>query len=170
MSKRLSNVWLLMAVTVAAGCEIERTPRVAADDPANVARDEIELTLRNFQAALIEADARRAAGFFTTDAHLYLPDSPTISGRGAIDHAFAERFEDERPIDVAMDLERTDVAAGVAHQFGTLLERVRDADDGERTLHGRVAIRWVRTADSEWRINRLMMNYAPVDSAEAGGG
>lgn len=156
---------VLLALVMAAGCRIERTPRASGDDPVSVAREEIELMVRNYQESLIAGDTRRAASVFTPDARLYLPDTPVITGRGDIDRAFAGRFDSERVLDLEMEFEGTDVGIGVAHQFGVMRQLVRDTAGKEREIDGRIAIRWIRAADSEWRINRLLINYAPTDSA-----
>jgi hypothetical protein len=34
-------------------------------------------------------------------------------------------------------------------------------------ISGRFAIRWVRSAESTWRIERFLMNEAPADSVPA---
>ena len=147
-----------------AGCRIERTPRADADDPANVAREEIELTLREYEESLSAGDARRAAAVFTPGAELHLPGADPIIGRGDIDRALAERFADGRIIDVTLTHDGIDVGIGVAHQFGTLRQRVRSEEAGEQEIDGRFAIRWVRAGDSVWRIDRLLVNRAAADS------
>lgn len=164
MSSRIVSAAVVLACTALAACRIEPTPRVDGDDPANVARAEIELSLRNYEESLIDGDARRAAALFMPGAQLYLPETPGITGRGEIDRALAERMLDERIIDIDMQFESIDVAAGVASQFGTLQQRVRDAEGAEHDVNGRFAIRWVRAADSAWRIDRLLLNYAAADS------
>jgi uncharacterized protein (TIGR02246 family) len=157
----------MLVLIAAAGCRIEQTPRVDADDPANVAREEIELTLREYEESLSAGDARRVAAVFTPGAQLYLPGADAISGRGEIDRAFAERFADGRIVDMALDHEVIDVGIGVAHQFGTMRQRMRDEEGGEQDIDGRFAIRWVRAGDSVWRIDRLLVHHAPADSVPA---
>lgn len=165
-SRATLAVLVLMAATVTA-CRIERTPRADPDDPANVARAEIELSLRNFQEALVAGDARAAAAVFTPDAHLYMPDAPAVTGRGEIDAAVARRFAAESILEMDMRHDRIDVAGGVAHLFGTMHQRVRDPGGAERDQLGRFATRWVRAADSAWRIDRLLVNYAPAPDTSA---
>ena len=165
MSNRVTRAVVLLALVAVSACKIERTPRVEADDPANVAREEIELTLRNYQEALLEGDARDAAAVFTPSANLYLPETPVISGRGAIDRIFAEGFAGESIIEMDMQLDGIDIGSGVANQFGTMRQRFRDSDGAEHEIEGRFAIRWVRAADFAWRIDRLIVNHAPADSA-----
>lgn len=165
MSLRVTNAVVMLALVVTTACRIERTPRAQADDPANVARAEIELTLRNYQEALLEGDARSAAGVFTPGAHIYLPETPAIVGRGEIDSLFASGFAGESMIDMQMRLDAFDIGSGVAHQFGTMTQRFRDRDGAEHEIEGRFAIRWVRAADSVWRIDRLLINQARPDSA-----
>ncbi|HEX2168581.1 MAG TPA: nuclear transport factor 2 family protein [Longimicrobiales bacterium] len=166
MSIRFSRA-LLILVLAAAACRIERTPRVERDDPANVARDEIELTLRNYQEALLEGDARSAAAVFTPGAQVYLPETPVIAGRGEIDRLFANGMAGESIVEMDMQLGDIDVGNGVAHQFGMLEQTFRDVEGDEHDIAGRFAIRWVRAADSAWRIDRLIINHAPMDSAAA---
>ncbi|MGH7448174.1 MAG: hypothetical protein ACRELT_11470, partial [Longimicrobiales bacterium] len=60
--------------------------------------------------------------------------------------------------------EQIDVGAGVAHQFGRFQQRVRDPDGVEREIDARFAIRWIRSSDAAWRIDRLLVNHAPADS------
>lgn len=192
MSIRVTRTVVLLTLIIASACRIERTPRIDAADPANVARAEIELTLRNYQQALLEGDARAAAAVFTPAAHLYLPDTPDIVGRGAIDEALASRFAGDSIIEMVMEYDLIEVNAGVAHQFGRFHQRVRaagaDADrvtdeatdreaessfdsdaetnsESERDVEGRFAIRWIRAADSTWSIERLLLNHSPADSA-----
>jgi ketosteroid isomerase-like protein len=165
VSIRISNAFVMLALVVAVSCRIEPTPGVDADDPANVARAEIELTLRNYQEFVIAGDARRAAALFTPGAHLYLPDAPAITGRGAIDSTMADQFARESVIDMAIDFDAIDVGTGAAHQFGTMHQRIRDAEGEERQIDGRFAIRWLRAADSAWRIDRLLVNHAPAEPA-----
>ncbi|HSK20759.1 MAG TPA: DUF4440 domain-containing protein [Longimicrobiales bacterium] len=157
----------MWAIVAAAGCRIEQTPRVDADDPVNVARAEIELTLREYEESLSAGDARGAAAVFTPGAQLYLPGADAINGRGEIDRAFAERFADGRIVDMTLDHEGIDVGVGVAHQFGTMRQRVREEEGGEHDIDGRFAIRWVRAGDSVWRIDRLLVHHAPSDSVPA---
>jgi ketosteroid isomerase-like protein len=168
VSIRVANALVLVALVAATACRIERTPRVEADSPATVARAEIELTLRNYQEALLAGDARSAASVFTPGAHVYLPDTPVIAGRGAIDRIFADGFAGESIIDMDMQLESLDLGTRVANQFGTMRQRFRDPDGAEHAIEGRFAIRWVRAADSAWRIDRLIVNHAPADSAAVG--
>jgi ketosteroid isomerase-like protein len=165
VSIRVTRVVMLLALVAVSACRIERTPRVEADSPATVARAEIELTLRNYQEALLAGDARSAAAVFTPGAQVYLPDTPVIAGRGAIDRIFADGFAGESIIAMEMQLESIDLGTGVANQFGTMSQRFRDADGAEQEIEGRFAIRWVRAADSAWRIDRLIVNHAPADSA-----
>lgn len=160
MSLRLRNAVVVLALVAVTACRIERTPRVAADDPANVARAEIDLTLRNYQEALLDGDARAAAAVFTPGAHVYLPETPAIVGRGEIDRLFSEGLSGESITAMQLQLDAMDVGAGVAHQFGTMLQRFRDSDGAEHEIEGRFAIRWVRAADSVWRIDRLLINHA----------
>lgn len=164
MSIRVTRVLVLLALVAASACRIERTPRVEADSPATVARAEIELTLRNYREALLEGDARSAASVFTPGAQVYLPDMPVIAGRGAIDRIFADGFAGESIIAMDMQLDGIDLGNGVANQFGTMSQRFRDADGAEHGIEGRFAIRWIRAADSAWRIDRLIVNHAPTDS------
>lgn len=166
MSIRLSGL-LLALVLGATACRVERTPRVERDDPAAVARDEIELTLRNYQEALLDGNARAAASVFTPGAQVYLPETPVIAGRGEIDRLFAGGLAGESIVEMEMQLAGIDVGNGVAHQFGTMHQRFRDTDGDEHEIEGRFAIRWVRAADSAWRIDRLIINHAPADSASA---
>ena len=161
MTSRASLVVMVLVAVALTGCRIERTPRADPDDPANVARAEIELTLRNFQEALIAGNARAAAAMFTPDARLHMPDAPAVTGRGAIDAAVANRFAGESVIEMDMQHDRIDVAGGVAHLFGTMHQLVRDSSGDEHELDGRFATRWVRASDSAWRIDRLLVNYAP---------
>ena len=163
MSLRLRNAVVMLALVAVTACRIERTPRVASDDPANVARAEIELTLRNYQEALIEGDARAAAAVFTPGAHVYLPETPSIIGRGEIDRLFSEGLSGESITEMELQLEGIDIGAGVAHQFGTMLQQFRDSAGMEHEIEGRFAIRWVRAADSVWRIDRLLINHARPD-------
>lgn len=165
MPLRVTNAVVMLALVATTACRIERTPRADADDPSSVARAEIELTLRNYQEALLEGDARNAAAVFTPSAHVYLPETPAIIGRGEIDRLFASDFADDSIIDVQMQMDAVDVGAGIAHQFGTVRQRVRDTDGAEHEIVGRIAIRWVRAADSVWRIDRLLVNHAEPDSA-----
>lgn len=168
MSLRLRNAVVMLALVAVAACRIERTPRVAADDPANVARAEIELTLRNYQEALLEGDARAAAAVFTPGAHVYLPETPAIVGRGEIDRLFSEGLSGQSTTDMELQLDAIDIGAGVAHQFGTMLQQFRDSAGAEHEIEGRFAIRWVRAADSVWRIDKLLINHArPVPTAVA---
>lgn len=165
MCSRSVKAGAVLAFITLAGCRVEPTPRVDADDPANVARAEIELRLRNYQESLVAGDARGAAALFTPGARLYLPDSPAIVGRGQIDQALTEQFATHRIVDIVMEFDATDVASGVASQFGTVRQRVRDPDGAEHEIDGRFAIRWIRAADAAWRIDRLLVNYAVPDSA-----
>ena len=167
MRLRVLTTVVMLTLIAIGGCRIEQTPRVDADDPANVARAEIELTLREYEEALAARDARRAAAVFTPGAQLYLPGSDPISGRGEIDRAFTERFDDGRIVAMTMDDVGIDVGVGVAHQFGTMQQRVRDEEGAERDIDGRFAIRWVRAGDSVWRIDRLLVHHAPPDSVPA---
>lgn len=164
MSSRIVHAPVVLAFIILAGCRIEPTPRVDADDPANVARAEIELTLRNYQEALVDGDPRRAAAVFTPGAQVYLPDAPAINGRGPIDQALVEQFATERIIDIVMEFDAIDVGTGVASQFGTVRQRVRNAEGAEHRIDGRFAIRWIRAADTSWRIDRLLINHAAADS------
>lgn len=166
MTIRLAPALLVLLLSVTS-CRIERTPRVERNDPANVARDEIELTLRNYQEALQDGDARSAAAVFTPGAHVYLPDTPVITGRGEIDRLFATGLAGESIVEMDMQLDNIDVGNGIAHQFGTMHQRFRDTDGDEHEIDGRFAIRWVRAADSAWRIDRLIINHAAPDSAAA---
>lgn len=162
--RRWNAVVVMMALVGASACRIERTPRAEASDPQSVARAEIELTLRTYQEALLASDARQAAAVFTPTAHVYLPDTPEIHGRGLIDEFMANRFANETVEDMILQLDQIDVGAGVAHQFGQFQQRVRDPDGVEREIDARFAIRWVRASDAAWRIDRLLVNHAPVDS------
>jgi uncharacterized protein (TIGR02246 family) len=164
VSIRVSNTVVVLALIVLAACRIEPTPRGDPDAPASIVRAEIELTLRNYQEAMIEGDARRVAAVFTPGAHVYLPGAAALTGRGEIDRALSDRFADERIIDMVMEFDRIDVGTGFAHQFGTLHQRIRSADGEEREIDGRFAMRWVRAADSAWRIDRLLVHHSPSDS------
>lgn len=164
MSLRLRNAVVMLALVAATACRIERTPRADRADPANVARAEIELTLRNYQEALLAGDARGAAAVFTPGAHVYLPERPVIVGRGEIDRLFTDGFAGENIIDMDMQLDAIDIGTGVAHQFGMMRQHFRDTDGAERRIEGRFAIRWVRAADSAWRIDRLLVNQGRPDS------
>lgn len=165
MSLRLSTAAVLLGCISLTGCRIERTPRPGDADPVSVARAAIDLTLRNYQEALLAGDARRAAAVFVIGAQLYLPDTADIRGRGEIDHAMANRFASGRVIGMAMESDEIDVGAGIANQFGRYRQQVRDSAGVEHEINGRFAVRWVRAADSAWRIERLLLNRAPTDSA-----
>lgn len=162
---RIRRAVVFLALVGATACKIERTPRADPGEPVTVARAEIVLTLRDYQEALLAADPRRAAAVFTPTAQLFLPDMPEIHGRGSIDEWLADRFANERVVEIDMELHEIDVAAGVAHQFGRFQQRVRHTQGDEQEIDGRFAIRWIRAADAAWRIERLMLNYAPGDSA-----
>jgi ketosteroid isomerase-like protein len=165
VSFRLSTAAVLLGCVSLTACRIERTPRPDEADPASVARAEIELTLRNYQEALLAGDARRVAAVFTIGAQLHLPDTADIRGRGEIDRAMANRFASGRIIGMAMESDEIDVGAGIANHFGRYRQQVRDSADVEHEINGRFAARWVRAADSAWRIERLLLNRAPPDSA-----
>jgi ketosteroid isomerase-like protein len=165
VSLRLSTAAVLLGCISLAACRIERTPRPAGADPVSVARAEIDLTLRTYQEALLAGDARRAAAVFAIGAQLYLPDTADIRGRGEIDQAMANRFASGRVIGMAMESDEIDVGAGIANQFGRYRQQVRDSAGVEHEVNGRFAVRWVRAADSAWRIERLLLNRAPTDSA-----
>ena len=169
MSLRSSTAVILVALASLTACRIERTPRPDDADPINVARAEIELTLRNYQEAMLAGDARRAAAVFAVSAHLLLPDTADIQGRGAIDQAMLSRFAGGRVVDMTMESGEIDVTAGIANQFGRYHQTVRDSAGEEHEINGRFAIRWIRAADSAWRIERLLLNHAPSDSAALNG-
>jgi ketosteroid isomerase-like protein len=164
---RTLNTSALLLIAVSTACTVERTPTTELPDPESVSRAEIAATLHNYTRAMVEGDPRRVASFFTPTAHLYLPDVPDIVGRGPIDQIMTATFADGRVIDVALDTELIDIGTGIAHQFGSIQQRVRDADGGERTLRGRFVIRWLKGAESSWRIEHFMLNDAPPDTAQA---
>lgn len=165
MRVRMLKSALLLLVGSSA-CTVERTPTTELPDPESVSRAEIAATLHNYTQAMLEGDPRRVASFFTPTAHLYLPDVPDIVGRGPIDEIMTATFAGGRVIDVALETELIDIGTGIAHQFGTIRQRVRDAEGSERTLHGRFVIRWVKGAESSWRIEHFMLNDAPADTAQ----
>lgn len=165
MSLRVSTAALLLGCIYLIACRVERTPRPDEADPANVARAEIELTLRNYQEALLAGDARRAAAVFAIGAQLYLPDTADIRGRGEIDQAMADRFAGGHVMGMAIESEEIDVGAGIANQFGRYRQQVRDSAGVEHEINGRFAARWIRASDSAWRIERLLLNRVPTDSA-----
>lgn len=165
MRARTLNTFALLLLLITA-CTIERTPQTELPDPESVSRTEIAATLHNYTQAMLEGDPRRIASFFTPTAHLYLPDVPDIVGRGPIDEIMTATFADGRVVNVEMDTELIDIGTGIAHQFGTIEQRVRDAEGSERTLRGRFVIRWVKGPESSWRIEHFMLNDAPVDSAQ----
>lgn len=164
MSNRISNAVVLLAIVTATACRIERTPRVDAADPTNVARAEIELTLRSYEEALVQGDARAAAAVFTPGAHMYLPDTPDIMGRGEIDRTITNRLADAEILAMQMEYDAIEVDAGVAHQFGRFHQRLRDPAGDEQEVDGRFAIRWIRSADASWRIERMLLNHSSGDS------
>jgi hypothetical protein len=79
------------------------------------------------------------------------------------------RFAGGRVVDMTMESGEIDVTVGVANQFGRYHQTVRDSAGGEHEINGRFAIRWIRAADSAWRIERLLLNHAPSDSAALNG-
>jgi ketosteroid isomerase-like protein len=162
-----AGVAVVAALVMATGCRIERTPQSDPADPANVARAEIEITLREYRAALAAGDMRRAAAVFTPAAHLHLPDVPDIRGRGEIDEALTARFAHDSIVGMDMQFEGIDVDGGTAHQFGTFHQTLRDTAGVERTLDGHFAIRWVRAGDSVWRIERMLLQHAPAAADSA---
>lgn len=166
MRVRTLNTAVLLLLAASTACTIERTPREELPDPESVARAEISATLHNYTQAMLEGDPRRIASFFTPTAHLYLPDVPAIVGRGPIDEIMTATFADGRVVDVALDTELIDIGTDIAHQFGTIEQRVRDDEGSERTLRGRFVIRWLKGPESSWRIEHFMLNDAPADTAQ----
>lgn len=157
---------VLMAVIAMSACRIERTPRAGLTDSAAVAREQIENELLGYEAALEQNDPLRAASYFTGEAQLQPPLEPDIVGRAAITAAMRDRFAEQRVTGIEMRSDGIDVAGRIAHQFGTFRQDV-DENGTTRTETGRFVIRWRRTAESKWQIERLLINHYPPDPALA---
>jgi uncharacterized protein (TIGR02246 family) len=152
----------LAALLLLAACRIERTETAALADPGSVARAAIEATLDEFEAAVGERDARRAAALFTPDGVLTRGGVAELNGRPEIADALESFLADADDARLRMDSESIDLMSGVAYQLGSFEELAGSVAAGP--ARGRFIIRWQRSAETAWRIQRMVLSPIPADS------
>ena len=156
---------LLTAALLLAACRVEPVQRPQRIDPREVARESISDVLDAYRDALLRSDADAVAATFTADAELYMPDTPDLVGVAAIRDAMNSLFAEYAPTDVLVEREQVDVGDGVAHEMGRYDQSVRTADSMMLEMRGRYAIRWRRGPEAAWRIERMLINHYPPDTA-----
>jgi ketosteroid isomerase-like protein len=148
-----------------AACHVEPVQRAERVDPRQLARESISDVLDEYRDAQLRSDADAVAATFTADAELYMPDAPDLIGAAAIRDAMGSRFADYTPTDMLLEREQVDVGDGVAHEIGRYEESLRAADSTMLEMRGRYAIRWRRGPEAAWRIERMLINHYPPDTA-----
>ena len=119
-------------------------------------------------AAFAAGDADALAACFAEDARLFLLHNEAAEGRDAIREKWRPGFVRFDTSDWEPRLEVLDVSDDRAHAFSTYTERLRNREDGSRTLvRGRLAHFLRRGAPGEWEITLLMHSHShPVEPIE----
>jgi ketosteroid isomerase-like protein len=160
---------VILIALLPAACRIQEIPRPERVDIAQLAREEIRVTLEGWREAMLRGDADAVGAYFTTDGRLAAPDQPDIVGARAIADAMREQLRSFQVDDVVLHREDIHVAeGGVAYEMGSFIESVV-LDGVPADYAGRYAIRWRRLPEAEWRIERFLFNYAdqPADTTAA---
>ncbi len=116
--------------------------------------------LSEADAAFAAGDADRWAACFEEDGRVWLLHRPALEGRAAIREYWLTMSERLDTSDWNPSTELVELQGDHAVAFRTYTERLRNLEDGSRTLvRGRLAILMRRGADA-WRIRVLMNSHA----------
>jgi uncharacterized protein (TIGR02246 family) len=155
---------VLVGVIGLAACRVQEVPRAGRIDPAEIAREEIDAARNVYREALLNGDAAAIADVFTYDATLAEPDAADIVGSAAIEAAMRLRLASTVVTDVLLEPDPIDILpAGVALEFGRFEQTLQSGDKRPLTRRGRYAIRWLRGADDDWRMEKMLYNLYPAD-------
>lgn len=114
--------------------------------------------LREANAAFAAGDAERWAACFAEDGRAILLHRESLDGRAAIREFWRAAFARMDTSAWEPITELVDVHGDHAYTYGTYTERLRNREDGSRTLvRGRLVYFLRRDTDGTWRI-RLIMN------------
>ena len=119
------------------------------------AREAIDATYRNMEAAFQKGDAESIAQVYTEDAEWYAPEAPVLKGRAAIGRAWKDNVGpggNRLRIEVAEVEQNGDRA----HEVGRF---TISAPDGAVLSAGKYIVIWTRQPDGEWKTYRDIFNW-----------
>lgn len=167
---RRSIRWTLLVPTLALfACESAPTaaapaadaaPRASSvaanDDPAGVRRA-IEANNARLIRTFLDGDAAAAASLFTEDAMLLFPGMEMLTGRAAIQQAFAGIFGVVRYTEVVANVHEVQVFGDYALEVGT--SRFTYQAGGQTFVErGKYMVAWKRQPAGNWLIHRDVSN------------
>jgi len=108
-----------------------------------------------------------SAACYTEDGELQLPAMRVLHGRAAIRNFLTPLAGKVEVDSVAMVSDELEVHAGSAIQFGHYAQKAAEKGKPQSAeVHtGRFAALWRKCADGVWRLDRLMMQPAPLESS-----
>ena len=150
----------LFVMTAAAGAGAQQAaPAARAADAAAQARAAIEATNLKFAAAMVKGDAAAAAGMYTSDAVVMLPNQPAMQGLAAIQAGIAGMLKDVAVKTFTPKTSDVIVAGEYAIETGTF-EWLMQAKAGGPAMpdKGKYLTVWKRQADGGWKVVRDINN------------
>lgn len=134
---------------------------------ADVGERAVADLLAETDAAFIAGDADRWAACFEPDGRMWLLHSKPHEGREAIRASWRDAWVRLDTSDWSAETDLIEVIGDHATAFRTYTERLRNREDGSRTLvRGRLALLMRRGADG-WRVRMLMNSHShPMEPIE----
>jgi len=124
--------------------------------------------LAEADAAFAAGDADRWAACFEDDGRVFLLHREVLEGRAAIGEFWKPFFARLDTSDWQPATDLLDIHGDDAYAFRTYTERLRNREDGSRTLvRGRLVYFLRREAAGDWRIRLLMNSHShPMEPIE----
>ena len=114
--------------------------------------DAIGQRAADWEGAFNAGDVDALAEFYTEDARLMAPNTPTTVGRDAVKAAFSSLID--AGLTTELQTSQIEIAGGVGHRVGSF-----SLNDGDNVIDkGKFIETWVRDADGAWRISADIWN------------
>ena len=165
---RYSNVAVPVFTLLVAACGASENPSAEGVAANEAAVTEVAARMDQYVATIKASDMAGLADYFAADAMI---SEPEVRATGSEMLKIGADFMKANDL-LALQVTATERAAhdggSVVYEFGHYTEKykAKDGKSPETNVRGNYAIRWIKDAESKWKIHRFNTTTAPAESVQ----
>jgi ketosteroid isomerase-like protein len=165
---RYSDVAVTVVALLSAACGASENPSAGGTAANDAAVAEVANRLEQYVATIKATDITALADYYAAD---FISTEPEFKKTGPEVLKFAEEFFKTNELVDLQVTPRERVAhdnATFVYEFGNYTETIKphDGKSAANLVNGNYAIRWSKTTDAKWKLERFIATTAPADSVQ----